>query len=53
MIKLSATLHKKEEIDQVIYYYGLRQAINNNYLCDYKILCKIFKKEEQNDNRFY
>ena len=35
MIKFSATLHKQENLKDVIYYYPLRKAIENEHLVDY------------------
>ena len=35
ILKLTATLHKEENIEDVIFKYSMRDAINNGYLCDY------------------
>ena len=52
IIKLTATLHTKENINDVIYYFSLRKAISLGYLNDYKIVCKIFQKDDNDDDRF-
>ena len=35
ILKLTATLHNQEEMEDVIFKYSLRRAIENGYLCDY------------------
>lgn len=39
-VLLSATLDKDENFD--FYSYGLREAIDNEFLCDYETVCPIF-----------
>ena len=35
ILKLTATLHREEDIEDVIFKYSMRDAINQGYLCDY------------------
>jgi type I site-specific restriction endonuclease len=53
-MKLTATMHKDEDEDNVCYKYSIRKAIDNGYLCDYKILCKVFeyKRDDEDEDRF-
>jgi type I site-specific restriction endonuclease len=54
IMKLTATMHKDEDEDNVCYKYSIRKAIDNGYLCDYKILCKVFeyKRDDEDEDRF-
>ena len=53
ILKLTATLHREEDIEDVIFKYSMRDAINQGYLCDYQIICKIFQKVDNTlEDRF-
>ena len=44
ILKLTATLNKQENIRDVIFYYPVSDAIQNGYLCDYKLTIQMFEK---------
>ena len=55
MLKLTATLHKEEKLEDVVFKYSLRKAITDGHLADYQIVCKIFdigaiKSDEKFEN---
>ena len=51
-MKLTATVHKDENIDDIVFTYPIREAINSNWIQDYEIIPLLAKIELDVKKRF-